>query len=82
MRSREKLQTKETLESNDEEVEPLTKKGIKPIKFIKEMEAAREKDARKRSSLDLLVINTQPRKQLLGDEEEKRITKFTPTRKE
>ena len=46
----------ETSESRGEELEQTSRKGRKPNKIIREIEANREKAAGKQSSLDHLVI--------------------------
>ena len=53
----------DTSESKEEEIEPLIKKGRKPNKFHREIEAGHEKAARKQSNLDHLVKNFLTEKQ-------------------
>ena len=45
----------ETSKRQEEELEPLTRKGRKMNKYYREKETAREKAARKKTSLDHLV---------------------------
>ena len=71
-RSREKSSSKETTDTSVEEQEPLSRKGRKSNKAIREQEAAREKAAGKQSNLDFLVKNSQASKYLLSAEEEKK----------
>ena len=47
MRSREKSRMEDTLESKEEEVEPLIKKGKKPNEFLVDQETTRENVSRK-----------------------------------
>ena len=54
-RFRAKAQMEETSESKEEESEALTKKGIKPNKYYREQETAKEEEEGKKTSLDHLV---------------------------
>ena len=71
-RSREKASSEETTDTSAEEQEPLSRKGRKSNKAIREQEAAREKAAGKQSNLDFLVKTSQASKYLLSAEEEKK----------
>ena len=71
-RSRAKVSSKETTNTSVEEQEPLSRKGRKSNKVIREQEAAREKVAGKQSNLDFLVKTTPASKYLLSPEEEKK----------
>ena len=71
-RSRAKASTEEITDTSTEEQEPLSRKGRKSNKIIREQEAAREKAAGKQSNLDFLVKSAPPNKYLLTAEEEKR----------
>ena len=71
-RSREKACSEESTDISTEEQEPLSKKGRKSNKTIREQEAAREKAAGKQSNLDFLVKTSQASKYLLSAEEEKK----------
>ena len=71
-RSRERIGTEETTDTSVEEQEPLSRKGRKTNKTIKEQEAAREKAAGKQANLDFLVKSSQASKYLLFVEEERK----------
>ena len=71
-RSRKKASSKEITDTSIEEQEPLSRKGRKSNKAIREQEAAREKAAGKQSNLDFLVKTLQANKYLLSAEEEKK----------
>ena len=71
-RSRKKASSKEITDTSIEEQEPLSRKGRKSNKAIREQEAAREKEAGKQSNLDFLVKTSQANKYLLSAEEEKK----------
>ena len=62
----------ESTNNSIEEKEPLSRKGRKSNKIIREPEAAREKAAVKQSNLDFLVKNSQASKYLLSAEEERK----------
>ena len=71
-RSRAKVILEEITDTSIEEQEPLSRKGRKSNKAIREQEAAREKAAGKKSNLDFLVKTSQASKYLLSAEEEKK----------
>ena len=71
-RSRAKFSTEEQTDTSVEEQEPLSRKGRKTNKVIREQEAAREKAAGKQANLDFLVKTSQASKYLLTAEEEKK----------
>ena len=71
-RARERASTEEATDTSIEEQEPLSRKGRKSNKIIREQEAAREKAAEKQANLDFLVKTSQENKYLLTAEEEKR----------
>ena len=71
-RSRARLGAEETTDTSVEEQEPLSRKGRKTNKTIREQEAAREKVAGKKGNLDFLVKSSQESKYLLATEEEKK----------
>ena len=71
-RSRARLSTEEHTDTSVEEQEPLSRKGRKTNKVIREQEAAREKAAGKQANLDFLVKSSQASKYLLTAEEEKK----------
>ena len=71
-RLRAKLSSKEITDTSVEEQEPLSRKGRKSNKAIREQKAAREKAAGKQSNLDFLVKTTTASKYLLRPEEEKK----------
>ena len=71
-RLREKACSEEVIDTSTEEQEPLSKKGRKSNKAIREQEAAREKVAGKQSNIDFLVKNSQASKYLLSTKEEKK----------
>ena len=71
-RSRAKACSEEATDTSAEEREPLSRKGRKSNKAIREQEAAREKAAGKQSNLDFLVKTSQASKYLLSAEEEKK----------
>ena len=71
-RSRARTSTKENIDTSIEEQEPLSRKGRKSNKIIKEQEATREKVAGKQANLDFLVKTSQANKYLLSAEEEKK----------
>ena len=54
-RSRAKVSSEEITDTSAEEQEPLSRKGRKSNKIIREQEAAREKAAGKQSNLDFVV---------------------------
>ena len=66
-RSRAKASSEETTDTSVEEQEPLSRKGRKSNKAIREQEAAG-----KQSNLDFLVKTSQASKYLLSAEEEKK----------
>ena len=68
--SKAKASSEESTDNSTEEQEPLSRKGRKSNKIIREHEAAREKAAGKQSNLDFLVKNLQASKYLLSAEEE------------
>ena len=67
--SKTKSCSKESIYNSTEEQEPLSRKGRKSNKIIREHEADREKAAGKQSNLDFLVKNSQVSKYLLSAEE-------------
>ena len=71
-RSREKSSSEEIIDTSIEEQEPLSRKGRKSNKAIREQEAAREKAVGKQSNLDFLVKTSQASKYLLSVEEERK----------
>ena len=71
-RSKAKASSEVTTDTSAEEQEPLSRKGRKSNKAIREQEAAREKAAGKQSNLDFLVKTMQASKYLLSAEEEKK----------
>ena len=71
-RSKEKASTKDMTDTSIEEQEPLSRKGRKTNKVIREQEEAREKAAGKKSNLDFLVKTSQARKYLMSAEEERK----------
>ena len=71
-RSREKACFEESTDISAEEQEPLSRKGRKSNKTIREQEEAREKTVGKQSNLDFLVKTSQASKYLLSTEEEKK----------
>ena len=71
-RSRAKASSEDITDTSVEEQEPLSRKGRKSNKIIREQEAAREKAARKQTNLDFLVKSSQASKYLLSPEEEKK----------
>ena len=70
--SRAKASSEEITNTLVEEQEPLSRKGRKSNKAIREQEAAREKAAGKQSNLYFQVKNGPANKYLLSAEEEKR----------
>ena len=70
--SRAKESSEDTTATSAEEREPLSRKGRKSNKVIREQEEAREKAAGKQSNLDFLVKTLEERKYLLRQEEEKK----------
>ena len=71
-RSREKACIEEAIETSTKEQEPLSRKGRKSNKVIREQEEAREKAAGKQSNIDFLVKTLQESRYLLSVEEEKK----------
>ena len=71
-RSKAKASTEEMTDISIEEQEPLSRKGRKTNKVIREQEAAREKAAGKQSNLDFLVKTSQASKYLMSAEEERK----------
>ena len=71
-RSRAKVSSEEITDTSIEEQEPLSRKGRKSNKALREQEASREKAAGKQSNLDFLVQTSQASKYLLSAEEEKK----------
>ena len=71
-RSREKSCTEEAIDTSTKEQEPLSRKGRKSNKAIREHEATWEKAAGKQSNLEFLVKTSQASKYLLGAEEGKK----------
>ena len=75
--SKAKAQTEKTSESRGEELEQTSKKGRKPNKVIREIEANREKVAGKQSSLDHLV-RSHPDEKHTGEVLENRKERVLP----
>ena len=71
-RSKAKVSSEEITDTSIEEQEPLSRKGRKSNKALREQEAAREKAAGKQTNLDFLVKPSQASKYLLSQEEEKK----------
>ena len=71
-RSKAKASSEESTDNSTEEQEPLSRKGRKTNRIIREQEAAREKAAGKQSNLDFLVKNPQEIKYLLSAEDERK----------
>ena len=64
--------SEESTDNSTEEQEPLSRKGRKSNKIIREQEAGREKATGKQSNLDFLVKNSQASKYLLSAKEERK----------
>ena len=71
-RSRTKASTEEIIDASTEEQEPLSRRGRKYNKDIREQEVAREKETGKQDNLDFLVKSSQESKYLLSAEEERK----------
>ena len=71
-RSKTRATLEEVSENSNEELQPLSKKGRRSNKTLREQEATRERAAGKQCNLDFLVRNPQANKYLLTPEEEKK----------
>ena len=71
-KSKARAQTEETSESRGEELEQTSKKGRKPNKLIREIEANREKATGNQSILDYLVSPIHGEKNLLEMQENRK----------
>ena len=80
-KSRSKAQWEKTYESKEEEAEPQIKKGKKPNRRLRDMEAAQEKAARKQTSLDQHIRVITSGKQPQGIIEEKKDKTIPPAPK-